>query len=742
MANPLATAGPQNFSFNQTMLRVKDPKKSLDFYTKYFGMTVINKGDYSDFSLYFLVTLPEGQSAPSDVTSEEARAYRKSGKYGCCLELTHNHGTETQEDFSYHNGNSDPRGFGHIGFLVDDVYAKSEELEKDGFEFAKKPDDGNMKGLAFVKDPDGYWVEIIKRSSDSPVTGRPTFQQTMLRVKELEKSVEFYKTHCHMTEVCRIDFPNYKFTLVFMATLTEKEKECMPAPDSEAAQAKLWSLPGTTLELTYNYGTDKDADFEGYDNGNKEPKRGFGHVAFMVDDVYAASEALEKAGCKFQKKPDEGKMKGLAFVLDPDGYWVELVKREVAETEAATTGGDEASAVDIDEVEPLDRTLSVLITQDDAKDQVLKTGFLNKEGGRIKSWKKRYFVLTPSALAYYSEQRRMESDLKGGVLMENIVKAQPADPSTCKKQYAFTILTGERNFQVQASSLEERDSWIQAINDALAAMNPEGLSSASLARENRLMKEEIDRCKALINGRSKPAGDIELIYFDGPGRGELTRLVLNCGNISFKDTRVADWAALKADPDSLPNKLFSVMPILKVGDYSFSESNAITAYAAEIALNSLTLRPEQRAVDNMIKNVHGEIQIKLYKTLFGSDESKAAAKATLPEDLKIVMKGLENACPESGFIHGGETPSLGDLAIFDMFSSKFPGLKACGIDLSSYPKFTVKLKSILPACLIYVCQKCSPLQKLSENIHLSQLIVQKEGFSLRFGSFSYTKTCD
>eukprot|EP00039_Didymoeca_costata_P006427 m.90135 g.90135 ORF g.90135 m.90135 type:complete len:74 (+) comp13255_c0_seq12:2033-2254(+) len=52
------------------------------------------------------------------------------------------------------------------------------------------------------------------------------------------------------------------------------------------------------------------------------------------------------------------------------------------------------------------------------------------------------------------------------------------------------------------------------------------------------------------------------------------------------------------------------------------------------------------------------------------------------------MKGLENACPESGFIHGGETPSLGDLAIFDMFSSKFPGLKACGIDLSSYPKFT------------------------------------------------------
>ena len=55
--------------------------------------------------------------------------------------------------------------------------------------------------------------------------------------------------------------------------------------------------------------------------------RGFGHVAFNCDDVYEATELLLANGVSFQKKPDEGRMKGLAFALDPDGYWIELVRR-------------------------------------------------------------------------------------------------------------------------------------------------------------------------------------------------------------------------------------------------------------------------------------------------------------------------------------------------------------------------------------------------------------------------------
>ena len=77
------------------------------------------------------------------------------------LELTHNWGTEDDAEFSHHNGNDDPRGFGHIGISVPDVYAACERFDALGIEFVKRPDEGAMRGLAFIKDPDGYWIEIL-----------------------------------------------------------------------------------------------------------------------------------------------------------------------------------------------------------------------------------------------------------------------------------------------------------------------------------------------------------------------------------------------------------------------------------------------------------------------------------------------------------------------------------------------------------------------------------------------------
>lgn len=115
-------------------------------------MTLLSHRDFPDakFSLYFLGTMPEGATEfPSDRP---------------VLELTHNHGTENDEKFQYYSGNeADRKGFGHLGFLVDDVYETCKELEEAGYAMQKAPDGGSMKGLAFARDPDGYWVEIIKR---------------------------------------------------------------------------------------------------------------------------------------------------------------------------------------------------------------------------------------------------------------------------------------------------------------------------------------------------------------------------------------------------------------------------------------------------------------------------------------------------------------------------------------------------------------------------------------------------
>lgn len=72
------------------------------------------------------------------------------------------------------------------------------------------------------------------------------------------------------------------------------------------------------LELTHNHGTESDPHFVGYASGNSNPSKGFGHIAISVPDVRAACERFEKLGVPFKKRLTEGKIKTIAFILDPD----------------------------------------------------------------------------------------------------------------------------------------------------------------------------------------------------------------------------------------------------------------------------------------------------------------------------------------------------------------------------------------------------------------------------------------
>jgi lactoylglutathione lyase len=129
-------------------------------------------------------------------------------------------------------------------------------------------------------------------------TGR--FLHTMIRVGNLERSVEFYTKLLGMKELRRRDVPDGKYTLAFLG-YGEGNKE---------GQGE--------IELTYNYGVEK------YEQGNA-----FGHLAVGVPDVAAACEAVRAGGGKVTREAGPVKFGTtiIAFVEDPDGYKIELIQR-------------------------------------------------------------------------------------------------------------------------------------------------------------------------------------------------------------------------------------------------------------------------------------------------------------------------------------------------------------------------------------------------------------------------------
>ena len=155
------SAQTTGYTFNHTMLRVKDPAKSLAFYTGVLGMTLlaVKKFPAMGFDLYFLAKLTESERENLPAGADlEIFAFRQRG----ILELTHNYGTETQADFSYHDGNGEPQGFGHICFSVPNLDEAVAWFDENNVEFKKRPDEGSMKNIVFIKDIDGYWIEIVQ----------------------------------------------------------------------------------------------------------------------------------------------------------------------------------------------------------------------------------------------------------------------------------------------------------------------------------------------------------------------------------------------------------------------------------------------------------------------------------------------------------------------------------------------------------------------------------------------------
>lgn len=118
------------------------------------------------------------------------------------------------------------------------------------------------------------------------------YLHTMVRVTDLDKSIDFYCNQLGLVELRRKESEQGRFTLVFLA-----------APGDEEAQ----------VELTHNW------DPEPYDEG-----RNFGHLAYEVDDIYALCQSLMDAGVTINRPPRDGHM---AFVRSPDNISIELLQK-------------------------------------------------------------------------------------------------------------------------------------------------------------------------------------------------------------------------------------------------------------------------------------------------------------------------------------------------------------------------------------------------------------------------------
>lgn len=121
------------------------------------------------------------------------------------------------------------------------------------------------------------------------------YLHTMVRVRDLDASVKFYCDALGLVEARRKDYPQGRYTLAFLS-----------APES----------PDAEIELTYNW------DAEDYGGA-----RNFGHLAFAVDDIYAACERLQAHGVTINRPPRDGRM---AFVRSPDLISIELLQKNGA----------------------------------------------------------------------------------------------------------------------------------------------------------------------------------------------------------------------------------------------------------------------------------------------------------------------------------------------------------------------------------------------------------------------------
>mmetsp|Transcript_7615 Transcript_7615/g.20218 ORF Transcript_7615/g.20218 Transcript_7615/m.20218 type:complete len:422 (+) Transcript_7615:1526-2791(+) len=324
--------------FAQTMLRVSDPEASRNFYEKQLGMRFLTQLDFEDleFSLLFFAYTNDTPVDPS--LSQTERAQWLWTRPYPTVELTHNWGSND----AYHNGNTPPTGYVGLGVLAHDAAAAFRRLKAEGVAVEREPG-ASQDAPACVRDPDGYLVELHQNSAtESPamstssgtaaaaaaesngLVGRDAvYASTTMRVMDAKKSIEFYE-RLGMKYLGAVENQAAGFTAHYLGyTDAPSFREL----NADAPQEELASWLSSRRFWTLVLREEVSKPEGGYHNGNTDP-RGYGHIGITIEKLYDSVGKLKDAGVGIKREPGPFKDAGeIAFALDPDGYFIELIQR-------------------------------------------------------------------------------------------------------------------------------------------------------------------------------------------------------------------------------------------------------------------------------------------------------------------------------------------------------------------------------------------------------------------------------
>ncbi|KAJ9448022.1 Lactoylglutathione lyase [Diplonema papillatum] len=345
-------------SLHTVTKRIRDPRLTLQFYGTVFGFRLVHhhKVDPLGFSLLYL-------GAPEDLrykpvrtqideniftgdgirTKRQGEKYPRPGTMDAHDFVFHYHGTllefialhENVDDFGhrYCSGNEPPHlGYGGIGFQVSNLAQTCQLLlQQKNVKILAEPTPSDNSVL--VADPDGYAVRIVERHQtmlyqhtkrELPAS---TLHTCRLRIKDPKQSLAFYQEFFGMFVLCVREHPELLLTRYYLCTRGQFGLDvggtwARPDKHSDEAWDLVQSVRVTFVELQHHHGTESMSDFQ-YHSGNVEPL-GFAHLGFMVKKIDPLLEQLVENGIYVIKNKGEGAFPQSAYIMDPDGYWIEI----------------------------------------------------------------------------------------------------------------------------------------------------------------------------------------------------------------------------------------------------------------------------------------------------------------------------------------------------------------------------------------------------------------------------------